>query len=52
MLAPANKKMKLDTPTTRGYAVGFQGLVAFIVSPIPSNEVIEQPVRRDMKILK
>lgn len=43
-------KTKLDTPGPKGYAVGFQGLVDFIVSHIPSNEVIEQAIRRDVKM--
>lgn len=41
---------KLDTQGMKGYAVGFQGLVDFIVSHIPSNEVIEQAIRRDVKM--
>ena len=41
---------KSDKPGTKGYAVGFQGLVEFINSQIPSNEVIEQALRREVKM--
>jgi ATP-dependent DNA helicase RecG len=34
----------------RGYAVGFQGLVQFIESQTPSNEVIEQALRREARM--
>ncbi len=43
-------KTKLDKPGTKGYAVGFQGLVEFINGLVPSNEVIEQALRREMKM--
>lgn len=35
----------LDRQGTRGYAVGFQGLVDFITQQVPANEVIEQAIR-------
>jgi ATP-dependent DNA helicase RecG len=41
---------KLDKPGTKGYAVGFQGLVEFINGLVPSNEVIEQALRRSVKM--
>jgi ATP-dependent DNA helicase RecG len=41
---------KLDKPWTKGYAVGFQGLVEFINGLVPSNEVIEQALRREVKM--
>jgi len=41
---------KLDKPGTKGYAVGFQGLVEFINGLVPSNEVIEQALRREVKM--
>lgn len=34
----------------RGYAVGFEGLVQFIESQIPSNEVVEQALRREVRM--
>jgi ATP-dependent DNA helicase RecG len=42
-------KTKLDKPGTKGYAVGFQGLVEFI-NGLPSNEVIGQALRREVKM--
>jgi len=43
----ANNKLrtKLDKPGTKGYAVGFSGLIEFINGLVPSNEVIEQALR-------
>lgn len=43
-------KTKSDKPGNRGYAVGFQGLVEFINGLVPSNEVIEQALRREVKM--
>lgn len=43
-------KTKFDRPGTKGYAVGFQGLVEFIDGLVPSNEVIEQALRREVKM--
>jgi len=43
-------KTKSDTVGTYGYAVGFQGLVEFINGLVPSNEVIEQALRREVKM--
>jgi ATP-dependent DNA helicase RecG len=37
-------------PGTKGYAVGFQGLVDFVNSHIPSNEVIRNALRVEMKM--
>jgi ATP-dependent DNA helicase RecG len=41
---------KTDLPGSKGYAVGFQGLVEFINGLVPSNEVIEQAIRRQVKM--
>lgn len=41
---------KQDKPGTKGYAVGFQELVEFINGLVPSNEVIEQALRREVKM--
>lgn len=48
----ANNKLrtKLDKPGTKGYAVGFSGLIEFINGLVPSNEVIEQALRREVKM--
>ena len=43
-------KTRLDKPGTKGYAVGFQGLIEFIDGLVPSNEVIEQALRREVKM--
>jgi ATP-dependent DNA helicase RecG len=43
-------KTKTDKPGTKGYAVGFQGLVEFINGLVPANEVIEQALRREVKM--
>jgi ATP-dependent DNA helicase RecG len=41
---------KLDQPGTKGYAVGFEGLLEFINGQVPSNEVVEQALRRQVKM--
>ena len=43
-------KTKLDKAGMKGYAVGYQGLVEFIFGLVPSNEVIEQALRREVKM--
>jgi ATP-dependent DNA helicase RecG len=43
-------KTKSDTVGAKGYAVGFQALVEFINGLVPSNEVIEQALRRVVKM--
>lgn len=43
-------KTRLDRPGTRGYAVGFEGLIDFINGQVPSNEVIEKALRRQVKM--
>ncbi len=43
-------KTKLDKSGAKGYAVGFQDLVEFINGLVPSNEVIEQALRREVKM--
>ena len=42
---------KLDQIIEKGYAVGFQGLVQFIMSQLPQNEVIENALRREVKLV-
>lgn len=39
---------KLDRQGSKGYAVGFQGLVDFIIGLVPTNEVIEQAIRKSV----
>lgn len=43
-------KTKLDRNGTMGYAVGFARLVDFINTQIPTNEVIEKALRREVKM--
>lgn len=42
---------KLDRIGTKGYAVGFQGLVRFIMGQLPQNEVIEDALRKEVKLV-
>lgn len=42
---------KLDQPGGRGYAVGFQGLVHFVMSQLPQNEVVENALRKEVKLV-
>lgn len=42
---------KSDTVGSKGYAVGFQGLVKYVMSMLPQNEVIEDALRVESKLL-
>lgn len=42
---------RLDQLEMRGYAVGFQGLVHFVMGQLPQNEVIEDALRKEMKLV-
>ncbi|QSR85013.1 ATP-binding protein [Methylacidimicrobium sp. B4] len=42
---------RLDWAGTRGYAVGFQGLVRFVMTQLPQNEVIEDALRKEVKLV-
>jgi ATP-dependent DNA helicase RecG len=42
---------RLDQTGVNGYAVGFQGLVRFIMAQLPQNEIIEDALRREMKLV-
>ena len=44
-------KTKVDTTGSKGYAVGFQGLVEYVMSQLPQNEVIEDALRVESKLL-
>lgn len=50
---PGTSKLetKLDRIGERGYAVGFQGLIRFIMSQLPQNEVIEDALRKEVKLV-
>lgn len=42
---------KLDQTGGRGYAVGFQSLIQFVMAQLPQNEVIEEALRREQKLV-
>lgn len=42
---------KSDISGVRGYAVGFQGLVKYVMSQLPQNELIEDALRVESKLL-
>lgn len=42
---------RLDQKGTKGYAVGFQGLVSFVMTQLPQNEIIEDALRREVKLV-
>jgi len=42
---------KLDHTWESGYAVGFQALVAFVMSHLPQNEIVEEAIRREVKLV-
>lgn len=43
-------RTRLDRTGTKGYAVGFEGLIEFINNQIPTNEVIEKAIRKEVKM--
>jgi ATP-dependent DNA helicase RecG len=42
---------RLDHTDGRGYAVGFQGLVRFVMTQLPQNEAIEDALRKEVKLV-
>lgn len=42
---------RLDQTGIRGYAVGFQGLVRFVMEQLPQNEIIEGALRKEIKLV-
>ena len=40
-----------DQPGEKGYAVGFAGLVQYVMGKLPQNEVIEGAIRKEIKLL-
>ena len=42
---------RLDQVGLKGYAVGFRGLVGFISTQLPQNEVIEDALRKEVKLI-
>lgn len=53
LVYPGNSKLetKLDQVGSKGYAVGFQGLVGFVMGQLPQNEVIEDALRKEVKLV-
>lgn len=49
----SNSKLetRIDQTGQRGYAVGFQGLVTFVLQQMPQNEIIENALRKKVKLL-
>ena len=43
-------KTRLDKPGTKGYAVGFEGLLEFVNGQIPTNEIIQHALRKEKKM--
>src|SRR5690606_26872444 len=48
---PSKLETRLDQVGVKGYAVGFRGLIRFIMSQLPQNEVVEDAIRREVKLL-
>ena len=44
-------KTKSDIIGDKGYAVGFVGLVNYVMGQLPQNEVIEEAIRKDVKLV-
>ena len=42
---------KLDRSATKGYAVGFQRLVHFVMDQLPQNEVVQDAIRKEAKMV-
>ncbi|MCY2994519.1 MAG: putative DNA binding domain-containing protein [Planctomycetota bacterium] len=42
---------RLDQTGTKGYAAGFQGLVGFVMNQLPQNEVVEDAIRKEVKLV-
>ncbi|MDR2208279.1 MAG: hypothetical protein LBE22_04825 [Azoarcus sp.] len=42
---------RLDQTGSRGYAVGFQRLIHFVMTQLPQNEVIEDALRKEVKLV-
>jgi len=42
---------KMDHVDAKGYAVGFQDLVNLVMAQLPQNEVIEEAIRKEVKLV-
>lgn len=41
---------RLDQTGVKGYAVGFNGLVHFVMSQLPQKEIVEEAIRKEVKL--
>lgn len=48
---PSKLMTKLDQTWETGYAAGFGALVAFVMGQLPQNEVVEQAIRKQVKLM-
>lgn len=48
---PSKLETRLDQTGNLGYAVGFQRLVRFVMEQLPQNEVIEDALRKEVKLV-
>jgi len=48
---PSKLETRLDQTASRGYAVGFQDLVRLVMAQLPQNEVIEDALRKEVKLV-
>lgn len=48
---PSKLKTKLDQTGTGGYAVRFKDLVRFVMAQLPQNEVVEDTIRKSVKLV-
>lgn len=42
---------KSDITGEKGYAVGFKGLVAYVMGQLPQNEIFEDAIRKEVKLV-
>lgn len=47
----SKSETKLTQIGSKGYAVGFRGLVAFVMGQIPQNEIVKQALRAESKLV-
>lgn len=43
-------KTKKEQAGTKGYAIGFEGLIKYITDQLPTNEVIEKALRKEVSV--
>lgn len=48
---PSKLETRLDQTGSKGYAVGFQGLIRFIMEQLPQNEIIEDALRKEIRLV-